>query len=245
MNLDIRSWDIKKKIKVTLLIVVFVACGIYLMPQDESTMETVSFGEPISRSYEDSQAEVADGEIKWETEGQHTTTHDFDLPEKVTVPKFNFIVELAKIIENVQNKPEAMLYYKYTLSEQMLEKRANLQELLARESTAKLNELTSQKEINAITNGVSLASSSPVDDITASTVNKALFEYNYQPSDFSLKNVKKTVDGIEGIIEYRGEFYAAHKGRELLTMVRVLNVTADRVELATPNIPSFNVVLKL
>tara|TARA_R110002033_G_scaffold135713_4_gene175334 strand:+ start:24911 stop:25651 length:741 start_codon:yes stop_codon:yes gene_type:complete len=246
MNLDIKNWDIKKKIKVTLLIVFFIACGIYLIPNDESSLEAVSFGEPIERTYEDPRSEVSMKEAQWQGEQSSMANSSMiEEPQQVKVPKFNFIVELAKIIENVQNKPEAMLYYKYTLSEQMLEKRAKLQELLARESTAKLNELTSQKEISAITNGVSLASTSPVDDITASTVNKALFEYNYQPSDFTLKNVKNTINGMEGIIEYRGEFYAANKGRELLTMVRVLNVSADRVELATPNIPSFNVVLKL
>jgi len=252
MNLDFKSWNAKTKIKVASVAVFLIASGWYLMPEDEASMEPVSFGEPIDRGFEDafetsSQfAETAhkNGSSEYD-KPVHSQVPEFDTPERVNVPKFNFIVELAKIIENVQNKPEAMLDYKYTLSAQMLEKRAKLQELLARESEAKLSELTAQKEINAITNGVVRASASPTSDITATTVNKALFEYNYQPSDFSLKNVKNTVDGLEGIIEYRGEFYPARKGRELLTMVKVLNVTKDRVELATPNIPSFNVVLKL
>ncbi|QIR16538.1 hypothetical protein [Shewanella aestuarii] len=251
MNLNIKNWDTKTKVKAIALTLFVVCAGIYLMPEDEASLESVSYGEPIERMYEAqptgfddfAQNSTSDLQVSEPAAQTQSTT---PRPQSVTVPKFNFIVELAKVIDNVQNKPEAMLEYKYALSEQMLEKRAKLQELVARETTAKLQEMTSKKEMNDLTPGMSVSSNAaPTSDITDSTVNKALFEYNYQPSDFSLTNVRSTIDGPEAIVEYRGEFYTARKGRDLLTMVKVLNVKNDRVELSTPNIPSFNVVLKL
>ncbi|GGB66226.1 hypothetical protein GCM10011607_28630 [Shewanella inventionis] len=249
MNLNIKNWDSKTKVKAIALLIFVIASGAYLMPESEVEAESVSFGEPMERSFE-AQPSGFDSIPNTAAQSQGVNQNasspaSTPRPEPVSVPKFNFIVELAKVIDNVQNKPEAMLDYKYALSEQMLEKRAKLQELVARETTAKLKEMTSKKEMNDLTPGMSVASSLPTSDINESTVNKALFEYNYQPSDFSLTNVRSTIDGLEAIIEYRGEFYTARKGRDLLTMVKVLNITSDRVELSTPNIKSFNVVLKL
>jgi hypothetical protein len=236
MAINIKNMGNKTKVKVVALLAFVVLSSLYLWPSEDSELVDVSYGEAIEETLEQTYSSP---------QVFHETVVD-DRENPVNVPKFNFIVELAKVIENVKNKPEAMLEYKYAISEQMLEKRAKIQELLAKEAESKLKELNAKKEMHNMQAGMLVSSSNtPTQDITSSMVTKALFEYNYQPSDFSLTNVKSTIDGLEAIVEFHGEFYSARKGKELLTMVTVLDVKHDRVELSTPSIPSFQVVLKL
>ncbi|MFV7771942.1 hypothetical protein [Shewanella marisflavi] len=183
-----------------------------------------------------------------QAESQQVVTNDSVEANKymdVEIPKFNYLVELGRVIQNARDKPEALLEAQYSAAIERMEDRNRLAQLVAQELSAKVDAEEQKRKLKEINGGVvTKDSDKPRRDVDPLLTTNELLNYNYVPADFVLKNVGKSVDGMDAIIEYRGEHYGAVVGKEIVAKVITKEIQRDRVVLKTPN-GEFTITLRL
>ncbi len=164
---------------------------------------------------------------------------------EVEIPKYNYLVELGRVIQNARDKPEALLEAQYSVAIERMEDRNRLASLVASELASKVDAEEQKRKLNELNGGVVAKNSdNPRKDVDPLLTSNELLSYNYVPADFELKNIGNTVHGRDAIIAYRGEHYGAVVGKELVAKVIIKDIQSDRVVLKTPN-GEFTITLRL
>lgn len=236
---NFKNKPLKVKVQsIVAVVVVSLAGYIFYSGSDSAIGEDVSYGEVAELT------SVIDSPTTTDLEPQ-LKAPKFKEPERIVVPQFNIVVELAKLIENVRNKPEALLDIQMAAGLKTLENRAKIAEFTAQEAKARLEYQQTNALISDLNAGV--GSSKPIpkgEDINPLQAN-SLLQVNYNTSDFKLKNVRPTFAGLEGLIDYKGRFYKAIVGEEVVPKVVVVSLTDRMVVLSTPTIGKFTIPFEL
>jgi hypothetical protein len=244
-----KAKPVKFKFQLALAIGLVLTCAYLFYSSTEiGQVGDVSYGEPLNftptQSFDDEQFSSSDSATNAEIQ-MEVKTPRFREPERIVVPQFNIVIELAKLIENVRNKPEALLDIQMTSAQKTLENRARIAEFLAQEAKAKLDYQRSAKEMDDMSAGITTVKDIPQGDDINPINATSLLKVNYNTSDFVLKNVRKTFIGTQGLIAYKGRYYTAIAGEQLVPMVKVVSVTSRKVVLNAPSIGKFEVPLEI
>lgn len=222
---------------------VYTKSGIVESPEEE----VVAFGEPLQATNVDvSTVNNVNMDNNASTGAQMPQTPKFREPEKIKVPQFNVVVELAKLIENVRNKPEALMDIQMSQAQKTMEGRAKLAEFMAQEQKAQLEFRQAQSQLNDLNAGVSTKQQEipKNEDVDPFNANK-LLQVNYNTMDFQLSNVRNSFSGYQALIAYKGTFYRVSEGEYVVPKVKVEKISQKKVVLSAPTIGSFEVAMKL
>lgn len=236
---NLKRQPMKVKIQsVVAVVVVSLAAYLFYSGTDAAMGEDVRFGEvaeltPVVDNSHSSEANVTIAAPK------------FKEPERIVIPQFNIVVELAKLIENVRNKPEALLDIQMAAGQKALENRAKLAELSAQEAKAILEYRQAEAALTDLNSGVVSTKPIPTDEDINPLKANSLLQVNYNTADFKLKNVRPTFAGLEGLIDYKGRYYKAVVGEEVVPKVVVVSLNERMVVLSAPTIGKFTIPFEL
>jgi hypothetical protein len=245
---NFKAKPIKFKFQVVVATLVIVAFAYLTYSSSDIGMEgDVIYGEPLEltpvQGAPVGQLTSSDS-ITNPTIQQEANISRFREPERIVVPHFNIVIELAKLIENVRSKPEALLDIQMTAAQKTLENRAKIAEFVAQEAKAKLDYQRSLKEMDDMAVGVTTKEIPSGDDINPLNAT-SLLKVNYNTSDFVLKNVRKTFNGTQALVSYKGRYFSAIEGEQLMPLVKVVSITNRKVVLIAPSIGKFEVPLEI
>ncbi|MDI5833286.1 hypothetical protein OCF84_20830 (plasmid) [Shewanella xiamenensis] len=239
----IKNKPLKDKIKLLAAIFVFIIGSYMVYGQfiDEPIDEDVAFGEPIENTSvinTPSNSESVEGNAT-----QQVTK--FREPAQIQIPQFNIVVELAKLIENVRNKPEALMDIQLAQAQKTLEARAKMQSFLAQEAKARLELAEAEKQLSDLSEGVTAKSKDiPINDDIDPFGAKKLLQVNYNTMDFALNNIRNTFAGKQALISYKGVLYPVSEGEYVMPKVKLVSISTNKVTLSAPDIGNFDVKMK-
>lgn len=240
---SIKNKPLKEKVKILAAIFVFVI-GSYLVYGQfivEPIDEDVSFGEPIENT---SVINVSNNSAS-DVGNATSQVAKFREPAQIKIPQFNIVVELAKLIENVRNKPEALMDIQLAQAQKTLEARAKMQTFLAQEAKARLELAEAEKQLNDLSEGVTAKSKEiPVNDDIDPFGAKKLLQVNYNTMDFALNNIRNTFTGKQALISYKGVLYPVSEGEYVMPKVKLESIATNKVTLSAPDIGKFEVKMK-